>query len=145
MLAFVCLILGFILGYLFKGTTQPTAQKRRSFATPTTQQQRLYIKAMHQQDSDRIRELNLLSANQSVFLRLLKQTFPQYEIAIKQQRFLLLDADHMPIAIFEYRDGINPIKLVDVEDGIPLHLYKGLLSSDALKQDAAALKFKFQP
>lgn len=111
----------------------------------TTQQQRLYLKAIHQKDSDRIGELNLLSANQSVFLRLLKQTFPAYEIAIKQQRFLLLDPDQMPIAIFEYRDGIYPIQWVDIEDGITLHLYKGILSNEALKQDAAALKVKIQP
>lgn len=139
MLAFLCLILGVILGYFLRGRPKSSASPpRRSMST--TQQQRLY-----QKDSDRIRELNLLSANQSVFLRLLKQTFPEYEIAIKQQRFLLLDPDHMPIAIFEYRDGIHPIKLVDIEDGIALHLYKGILSSEALKQDAAALKVKIQP
>lgn len=139
MLAFLCLILGVILGYFLRGRPKSSASPpRRSMST--TQQQRLY-----QKDSDRIRELNLLSANQSVFLRLLKQTFPEYEIAIKQQRFLLLDPDHMPIAIFEYRDGIHPIKLVDIEDGIALHLYKGILSSEALKQDAAALKVKNQP
>lgn len=139
MLAFLCLILGVILGYFLRGRPKSSASPpRRSMST--TQQQRLY-----QKDSERIRELNLLSANQSVFLRLLKQTFPEYEIAIKQQRFLLLDPDHMPIAIFEYRDGIHPIKLVDIEDGIALHLYKGILSSEALKQDAAALKVKNQP
>ncbi len=144
MLAFLCLILGVILGYFLRGRPKSSASPpRRSMST--TQQQRLYLKALHQKDSDRIRELNLLSANQSVFLRLLKQTFPEYEIAIKQQRFLRLDPDHMPIAIFEYRDGIHPIKLVDIEDGIALHLYKGILSSEALKQDAAALKVKIQP
>ncbi|WP_227554358.1 hypothetical protein [Acinetobacter lanii] len=47
----------------------------------------------------------------------------------------MLDRDAMPLAIFEYRDGVTARKLTDVEDGIPLHLYKGLLSSEALKQD----------
>ena len=145
MLAFICLIFGFILGYLVRGPQKQKPKTRVATAPrPMTQQQHLYMKAMHQSDSNRIRELNLLSANQSVFLRLLKQTFPDYEIAIKQQRFLLLDQDHLPLAIFEYRDGINPIKLVDQEDGIPLHLYKGILSSDALAQDAKALKLRFQ-
>ncbi|WP_298144764.1 hypothetical protein [uncultured Acinetobacter sp.] len=50
----------------------------------------------------------------------------------------------MPLSFFEYQDGIHPIKLVDQEDGIPLHLYKALLSSEALKEDAQALKLKFQ-
>ena len=77
----------------------------------------------------------MLSANQSIFLRLLKQTFSADEIAIKQQRFIVLDQDKMPYAIFEYREGHQPSKLVDQEDGLPLFLYKGLLSSDALKQD----------
>lgn len=146
MLAFLCLMIGFILGYVLRGAPAAQAQaKVKSAPVATTQQQRLYLKAMHQTDSQRIRELNLLTSNQSVFLRLLKQTFPEYDIAIKQQRFLILDQDRMPLAIFEYRDGINPIKLVDQEDGIPLHLYKALLSSEALKQDAQALKLKYQP
>ena len=145
MLAFLCLIIGFILGYILRGSPVNKPQpKIRTSPVASTQQQRLYLKAMHQTDSQRIRELNLLSSNQSVFLRLLKQTFPDYEVAIKQQRFLILDQDHMPLAIFEYRDGIHPIKLVDQEDGIPLHFYKALLSSEALKEDTQALNLKFQ-
>ena len=93
------------------------------------------MKSFHQTDADRIREINLLSRNQSTCLRLLKQTFSEYDVAIKQRRFILLDADQMPRAIFEYRDGTRAMKVVDTEDGLPLHLYKGLISSDALKQD----------
>lgn len=110
MLAFLCLIIGFILGYTLRGSpaAQPQAKIRTS-PIATTQQQRLYLKAMHQANSQRIRELNLLSTNQSIFLRLLKQIFADYEITIKQQRFLLLNQDHIPLDFFEYRDGINPI------------------------------------
>ena len=90
---------------------------------------------MHQSDSDRIRELNKLSTNQRVFLHLLKQTFVDYELAIKDSRFIVLDQDYFPIAIFEYRDGRQSSKLVDQEDGLPLHLYKALISSEELKKD----------
>lgn len=139
MLAFICLILGIFIGYTMcraqYRTSKTPAKTLYRYQTPLTQQQRLYLKSFHQSDSDRIRELNLLSANQSIFLRLLKQTFSADEIAIKQQRFIVLDQDKMPYAIFEYREGHQPSKLVDQEDGLPLFLYKGLLSSDALKQD----------
>ena len=40
------------------------------------------MKAHHQSDSDRIRELNRLDTNQSIFLRQLKQNFQEHEIAI---------------------------------------------------------------
>lgn len=52
MLAFLCLIIGFILGYILRGS--PAAQpqtKIRTSPIATTQQQRLYLKAMHQTDS----------------------------------------------------------------------------------------------
>lgn len=142
MLAFICLILGIILGYLLHGTHQKTKPPKsiRRFHTPTTLQQKIYLKSYHQTDSDRIRELNLLSRNQSVFLRLLKQTFHQYEIAIKQNRFIILDQDKMPFIIFEYRDGVQPMKVIDKEDGIPLHLYKGLIASEEIQHDYLNIK-----
>lgn len=138
MIAFLCLCLGFLTGYLCRARLQPPLHQektKKAHMQGRTHLQRVYLKSMHQSDSDRIRELNLLNSNQSVFLRLLKQTFSEYEIAIKQQRFIVLDRDAMPLAIFEYRDGVTARKLTDMEDGIPLHLYKGLLSSEALKQD----------
>lgn len=67
----------------------------------------LYINTLDQTDSKRIRKLNKLSRNQSDFLRLLKQTFINPDIAIKQQHFILLDRDSIPYAIFKYRDGIQ--------------------------------------
>lgn len=137
MYALFLLILGFILGFFTRGLiSKPTyQQKKRSYYRPLTHQQKLQLKSFHQTDSDRIRELNLLSTNESSFLRLLKQTFIDFDVAIKQKRFIILDKDKMPCAIFEYRDGTQAIKLVDKEDGIPLHLYKGLISSSELKID----------
>lgn len=140
MLSFLCLLIGFFLGFYIRGKhnhAKAPVTPSRHLRSPVqhTQLQRLYLKSMHHSDSDRIRELNLLSTNQSSFLRLLKQTFHPYEIAIKQQRFILLDSDQFPIAIFEYRDGTHPRKLIDQEDGLPLHLYKGFISSEALQQD----------
>lgn len=132
------LVIGFILGYLYRGIkneSSPRSPTIRRYHRPLTHQQKLYLKSMHQNDSDRIRELNKLSTNQSTFLRLLKQTFFDLEIAVKDNRFIVLDRDHFPIAIFEYRDGAAPIKVVDREDGLPLHLYKALISADELKKD----------
>ena len=78
------LTLGFILGFCIKAhlnKSQPK-QNNRSYYRQMTHQQKLQLKSYHQTDSDRIRELNLLSANESVFLRLLKQTFIDFDIAI---------------------------------------------------------------
>ena len=137
MYALILLILGFILGFFTRGLiSKPTfQQKKRSYYRPLTHQQKLQLNSFHQTDSDRIRELNLLSTNESTFLRLLKKTIIDFDVAIKQKRFIILDKDKMPCAIFEYRDGTQAIKLVDKEDGIPLHLYKGLISSSELKID----------
>lgn len=146
MLAFICLIVGIVIGYFLGGSkpsrNSPSTPPKtiRRFQAPTTLQQKIYLKSYHQTDSDRIRELNLLSTNQSVFLRLLKQTFSQNEIAIKQNRFIVLDRDKMPFMIFEYRDGTQPMKVIDKEDGIPLHLYKGLISSEEIQHDYLSIK-----
>lgn len=94
---------------------------------------------MHQNDSDRIRGLNKLSTNQSTFLRLLKHTFFNLEITVKNNRFIVLDRNHFPISFFEYRDGTAPIKVVDQEDGLLLHLYKALISADELKKDYSSI------
>lgn len=133
----ILITFGFLLGFLFKSLMKKSEnpQTKRQYLRPLTHQQKLHLKSYHQTDSDRIRELNLLSASESVFLRLLKQTFVDFDIAIKQKRFIIIDQDKMPCAIFEYRDGNKAIKLIDQEDGLPLHLYKGLISSAELKQD----------
>lgn len=130
------LMIGFGLGYWFRNQKANTpVEKHKPQNSSMTYQQKIMRKAQHQSDSDRIRELNKLNRNESVFLRLLKQTFVDYEIQIKQKRFYLIDQDQMPCAIFEYRDGKKSLKMMDQEDGLPLFLYKGLISSEALKQD----------
>lgn len=137
MLAFICLILGFLLGYPIRSLKKekPVNKVVRRYSAPMTYQQKLHLKTHHQTYSDHIRELNELSRNQSVFLQLLKQTFINHDIAIKQRRFIILDCDYMPCVIFEYRDGTQAIKLMDHEYRLTLYLYKGLISSDELKQD----------
>lgn len=133
----ILLLLGFALGYWvrsLKNSTSTTTQMKPRHI-PLTYQDKLRLKAQHRTDSDRIRELNKLNTYESVFLRLLKQTFLGFDIIIKQKRFYIIDQDLMPCAIFEYRDGTVAMKLVDQEDGLPLFLYKGLLSSEQIKQD----------
>lgn len=136
------LVMGFALGYAFKAKCMPhpEANPNKKVSLPQSYQRKLQLKAQHTSDSDRIRELNVLSTNQSVFLRLLKQTFSDHDISIKHHRFIVLDRDRLPCAIFEYRDGVQPMKLIDQEDGLPLFLYKGLLSSDELKSDYIKIK-----
>lgn len=137
------LIIGFAIGYWFRSLKTPPASKKTSSQyTAMTYHQKMIDKIQHQSDSDRIRELNKLNRNESVFLRLLKQTFTGYDIQIKQKRFYVVDQDRMPCAIFEYRDGKKPLKMVDREDGLPLYLYKGLISSEELKQDYLNINHK---
>lgn len=140
-----CLVLGFLMGYLFCRTqykAEPIKRTPQLKQHPvSTFQHKLQMKA-YQSDSDRIRELNLLGTNHSVFLRQLKQNFKDSEIAIKNHRFIILDRDHMPKAIFEYRDGTEPMKMVDQEDDLPLFLYKGLISSELIKQDYLSINSK---
>ena len=63
-----------------------------------------------------------------------------YKLIIKDRRFYIADQDYYPIAIFEYRDGTKELKLQDKEDGIPVFLYKAILSSEALEEDKLLLK-----
>ncbi|MHA3115118.1 hypothetical protein E0H86_06655 [Acinetobacter sp. ANC 4635] len=141
MLILICLILGFCLGYYIRGQKQsaPPQSALQNQPPQRSHVQRLYSKSQHRSDSDRIRDLNQLSTHQAAFLRLLKQTFFNYEVSIKQQRFFILDQDKMPLAIFEYRDGTQSFKATDQEDGIPIYIYKALISSEALQQDLQAV------
>lgn len=104
------LLVGFALGYWVRSFKKPhsTQVSKRKVTQPLTHQQRLQFKSHHQTESDRIRELNKLSTNQSVFLRLLKQTFLEYEIAIKQKRFIILDRDQMPLLFLSIETGHKP-------------------------------------
>ena len=140
------LIIGFALGYWTRSLkTNSLISNSKSRPSNISYQQKLLLKSYHQTDSDRIRELNKLTRNESIFLRLLKQTFIDYEIAIKQRRFIILDKDAMPCAIFEYRDGTVEMKLVDQEDGLALYLYKGMISADAIKQDYISITSQQKP
>ena len=128
------LIIGFILG---RNTTDKKTRETQAATKRTyTYNQRQYLKVMYSSDADRIRELNLLSANDSVFLRLLKQEFSNKDVVIKNKRFFIVDSDRFPIAVFEYRDGMNGMRTMTIEDGLPLFLYKGILSSEKIREDA---------
>ena len=141
--AIFCLILGFIVGYLFKDTQH----KKEVPKTKTKQTRNVYLsynerqraKIRYLNDVDRIRELNLLSHNESKFMRLLQHQFLEHKLIVKDRRFYIADQDNYPIAIFEYRDGTKELKVKDVEDGLPVFLYKAILSSDAIAEDKMAL------
>ncbi len=66
------------------------------------------------------------------FMRLLQHQFTEHGLVIKDQ-------NNYPIAIFEYCDGSQAMKLQDKEDGVPLFLYKAILSSESLAEDKAML------
>ena len=133
------LLIGIFIGF-FMGRSSVKKKTEREPIKPIkrtyTYNQRQYLKVMYSSDADRIRELNLLSANDSVFLRLLKQEFSKKDVVLKNKRFFIVDGDKFPIAIFEYRDGTNGMRTMTVEDGLPLFLYKGILSSEKISEDA---------
>ena len=68
-------------------------------------------------------------------MRMLQHEFTNEKVIVKDKRFYIADKDNYPIAIFEYRDGTKSIKSKDMEDGLPLFLYKALLSSQSIKED----------
>lgn len=72
-------------------------------------------------------------------MRLLQHEFLEYQLIIKDRRFYIADQDNYPVAIFEYRDGTKELRVTDREDGLPLFLYKAILSSEAIAQDKKAL------
>ncbi|MCK4101363.1 hypothetical protein [Acinetobacter radioresistens] len=137
--------IGFWLGRVTapKPKSIPPKLQRRNF----TYTERQKLKVMYESDADRIRELNALSKNEGSFLRLLKQEFSNNEVVVKRKRFFIVDSDKYPIAIFEYRDGNTQLRNSDVEDGLPLFLYKGVISSEAIREDAELIaeKHKIRP
>lgn len=143
-LAIFCLIFGFIAGYLYgKSKSEPVREKnqtQRNRHVYLNYNERQRAKLNHQSDADRIRELNLLSPNESRFMRLLQHQFTENKVIIKSRRFYIADQDNYPIAIFEYRDGTKPLRVVDKEDGLPVFLYKAILSSEALAEDKHSLE-----
>lgn len=138
-----CLILGFIVGYLFKDTQHkkeiPKVKTKQTRNVYLSYNERQRAKIRYLNDVDRIRELNLLSHNESKFMRLLQHQFLEHKLIVKDRRFYIADQDNYPIAIFEYRDGTKELKVKDTEDGLPVFLYKAILSSDAIAEDKIAL------
>lgn len=136
-----CLILGFIVGYLWRDSraekAQVPTQKTRNVYLSYNERQREKIR--YQNDADRIRQLNLLSTNESKFMRLLQHQFEEHKLIVKDRRFYIADQDSYPIAIFEYRDGTKELRVKDAEDGIPVFLYKAILSSEAIAEDKLSL------
>lgn len=137
------LLLGGFIGFLIgrssvKKTTD--TEIRKPIKRTYTYNQRQFLKVMYVSDAERIRELNLLSSNESVFLRLLKLEFGDNRVIVKNKRFFIIDVDKFPIAIFEYRDGNRPLHNIDKEDGLTVFLYKGILSSEKIREDARRIE-----
>ncbi|MGF2878761.1 hypothetical protein VSN93_01460 [Acinetobacter johnsonii] len=132
-LAIFCLILGFIVGYLLRDSRQEkpkeTPQKTRNVYLNYNERQREKIR--YHNDADRIRQLNLLSPNESKFMRLLQHQFEDHKLIVKDRRFYIADRDNYPVAIFEYRDGTKQLKVEDAEEGTPVFLYKAILEDKA--------------
>lgn len=144
-LALFCLILGFTVGYLWRDSKPEKIKKgeklkNRNIYLSYNERQRAKIR--HQNDAERIRELNLLSTNESKFMRLLQHQFIEHKIIIKDKRFYVADQDYYPIAIFEYRDGTKELRVTDNEDGIPVFLYKAILSSESISEDKLSLNIR---
>lgn len=141
-IAIFCLIIGFIIGYLWRDSRpekeKAAVQRTRNVYLSYNERQREKIR--YYNDADRIRQLNLLSPNESKFMRLLQHQFEDHKLIVKDRRFYIADQDSYPIAIFEYRDGSKELKVKDAEDGIPVFLYKAILSSDAIAEDKQSLK-----
>ena len=141
-IAIFCLIIGFIIGYLWRDSRpekeKAAVQRTRNVYLSYNERQREKIR--YYNDADRIRQLNLLSPNESKFMRLLQHQFEDQKLIVKDRRFYIADQDYYPIAIFEYRDGSKELKVKDTEDGIPVFLYKAILSSEAIAEDKESLK-----
>ncbi len=98
--------------------------------------ERQKAKVLYTTDADRIKELNLLSPTEGKFLRILQHEFISADIVVKQKRFFVVDKDQFPLAIFEYRDGLQTLRATDVDDGLPVFIYKNLPPSSSIKEDA---------
>ena len=144
-LALFCLILGFTVGYLWRDSKPEKIKKEEKLKNRNiylSYKERQRAKIRHQNDAERIRELNLLSTNESKFMRLLQHQFIEHKIIIKDKRFYVADQDYYPIAIFEYRDGTKELRVTDNEDGIPVFLYKAILSSESISEDKLSLNIR---
>ncbi|MGQ0980739.1 hypothetical protein ACT4V8_20285 (plasmid) [Acinetobacter baumannii] len=139
----VFLMVGIMIGY-FIGINKKKETKEIKRVRTITYTERQKAKIKYENDSDRIRNLNLLSPNESKFMRILQHEFTTQKVVVKDKRFYIADLDDYPIAIFEYRDGTRQIKTEDKEDGLPIFIYKSIISSEKIKEDKKALNLKMQ-
>lgn len=134
----IFLIFGIAIGYFIginKKKEEPVIKRRRIMSYS----ERQLAKIKYETDSDRIRQLNLLSPNESKFMRLLQHEFEKQKVIVKDRRFYIADQDNYPIAIFEYRDGTKQIKSKDIEDGLPIFIYKSIISKEEIRKDKEEL------
>lgn len=135
----IFLIIGLAIGFWLGKNSKSARQNKKpvpSRLRQLTAIQRQKAKVLYATDADRIRELNLLSPTEGKFLRLLQHEFINTDIVVKQKRFFVVDKDQFPLAIFEYRDGLQTLRATDVDDGLPVFLYKNLPPSSSIKEDA---------
>jgi hypothetical protein len=130
----VFLILGIAIGY-FIGINKKKETIKTKPRKVINYTERQKAKINYETDADRIRQLNLLSPNESKFMRLLQHEFTTQRVVVKDKRFYIADQDNYPIAIFEYRDGTKQIKSTDREDGLPIFIYKSIISTEQIKKD----------
>lgn len=133
-LAIICVLFGYLIGRLHGSFKQPATIEENS--EQTNYKTRQINKIRYVSDSDRIKELNALSAIESNLYRLIKNGFPDFEVTIKSKRFFVVDADGYPIAIFEYHAGRQKFKAVSEEDGVPIFIYKAQFNSTDIKEAA---------
>ena len=87
-LALFCLIFGFTVGYLWRDSRPEKIKKEEKPKNRNilSYNERQRAKIRHQNDAERIRELNLLSTNESKFMRLLQHQFIEHKIIIKKNQ-----------------------------------------------------------
>lgn len=135
----IVFFLGVVIGYLIKQTketkTTDEYKQKRSKIKSLTYEERQRQKILYKTDADRIREINLLSQNESKFMRILQHVFSEYNIIVKNRRFFIVSKECYPLAIFEYKDGNLKMRFEDKEDGLLLFFYRGMLSHESIEQD----------
>lgn len=134
------MIFGIAIGY-FIGINKKKEEPQNKPRKVINYTERQKAKVRYETDADRIRQLNLLSPNESKFMRILQHEFEKQKVIVKDRRFYIADQDNYPIAIFEYRDGTKQIKSKDREDGLPIFIYKSIISKEEIKKDKEELAY----
>lgn len=133
-LIFVLIVFG--VGFWLGRKTSPKPHEREPVAKRVTSlSERQRQKVIYVSDADRIREINTLSAKEGAFFTALKREFSDKSVVIKEKRFFIVDSDGYPVAIFEFRDGTKPLRADDIEDGLPVFMYKGTMAVEAIRED----------